>query len=71
MKKLAFLMAALAIVGCSKQGGTDDQYDSTTGRSVTDTTTNNSYNVTPTPDRSITDTNTSSTNTLSTPPLPQ
>ena len=62
MKKLAFLMAALAIVGCSKQGGTDDQYDSTTGRSST--ATNNTY-VAP----SVADTNlNSSTNT---PSLPQ
>ena len=57
-------MAALAIVGCTKQGGTEDQYNSNTGTSRTSP--NNTY----TPDRtpSITDTNSSSTNT---PSLPQ
>jgi hypothetical protein len=65
MKKLLFLMAALAIVGCTKQGGTEDQYDSTTGSSVT----NNTYRATPDSSPSVTDTNlNSSTNT---PSLPQ
>ena len=65
MKKLVFLMAALAIVGCTKQGGTEDQYDSTTGSSRT----NNTYRTTPdsSPSSTITNLN-SSTNT---PSLPQ
>lgn len=63
MKKLVFLMAALAIVGCTKQGGTEDQYNSNTGSSRS--TSNNTYRI---PDSSSSvSTNSSSTNT---PPLP-
>jgi len=68
MKKLVFLMAALAIVGCSKQGGTEDQYNSNTGGSRSSTS---NYNVSPDINSpSSTTTNSSSTST-NTPSLPQ
>ena len=67
MKKLVFLMAALAIVGCTKQGGTEDQYDSTTGSSRT----NNTYRATPDSSPSSTVTNSSSSSSTNTPSLPQ
>jgi hypothetical protein len=69
MKKLVFLIAALAMVGCSKQGGTEDQYNSNTGssRSGTATISNDTYRVTP--DSSSVNTNSSSS--TNTPSLPQ